>query len=115
MGSARSAKPSDRAVRQVRGGPGRTAAVTLILLALAVVACNKERAAQRVTVTPGVTVFSHGGVLPGDMITCRASNGSVGAGAPERGGEVSNSASVTVSTDANGVVTASCAPSISSS
>jgi len=88
--------------------------VAMALVSIAA-ACNTEPKGHEVTVTPGVTVFRNGEVLPGDTIVCRASNGAVGAGVPERGGAVTNSNGVTVETDPNGIVTASCAPSISSS
>ena len=88
--------------------------IGLVAVATLAAACNTEPDGHRVTVTPGVTVFRSGEVLPGDTIVCRASNGTAGAVVPERGGGVGNSAGLTVQIEANGIVTASCAPSLSS-
>ena len=89
--------------------------MTAFVLAILAAGCGTEPTGHRVTVTPGVTVFRDGEASPGDTIVCRALNGTVGAVVPERGGGVGASAGLTVETDANGIVTASCAPSISSS
>ena len=95
--------------------PGFAGQLVLALAFVFAVACHAARSPQRITVSPGVTVFRDAEVLPGDMIICRASNGTAGAGVPERGGGVSNSAGITVDVDPQGVVSVSCAPSISSS
>lgn len=87
----------------------------MLSIAFVATACNTEPNGHRVTVTPGVTVFRNGEVLPGDTVVCRTSNGILSQGVPERGAGVSNSAGISVETDPDGIVTASCAPSISSS
>jgi len=94
----------------------RSRLIVAVLCAVSVAAaCNTEPNGHRVTVTPGVTVLRNGEAVPGDAIVCRALNGTAGAVVPDRGHGVANSAGLTVETDANGIVTASCAPSIPSS